>query len=141
MIYSSWDIEQNKLKLVILGHFLPFIFLKTPKIKIFEKWNIFLEILSFYTRATKITIIWCTVSEMQEWDWQNSLSFWAIFCPFTSPTIDPEYQNFEKKMKKMPEDIILLYIMCIIWYMVPKIEGVTDRTFEHFGSFCALSTP
>ena len=36
MIYSSWDIEQNKLKLVILGHFLPFIPLKTPKIKILK---------------------------------------------------------------------------------------------------------
>ena len=24
MIYSSWDIEQNRLKLIILGHFLPF---------------------------------------------------------------------------------------------------------------------
>ena len=33
MIYSSWDIEQNKLKLVILGHFLPFIPLKIPKTK------------------------------------------------------------------------------------------------------------
>ena len=34
MISSSWDIKQNKLKLVILGHFLPFVPLKTPKIKI-----------------------------------------------------------------------------------------------------------
>ena len=30
MIYSSWDKEQNKLKLVILGHVLPFILLKAP---------------------------------------------------------------------------------------------------------------
>ena len=36
MIYSSWDIEQNILKLVILGHFLPFYPLKTPKIKILK---------------------------------------------------------------------------------------------------------
>ena len=40
MIYSSWDIEQNKLKLVILGHFLPFIPLKTSKIKILKNENI-----------------------------------------------------------------------------------------------------
>ena len=33
MIYSSWDIEQNILKLVILGHFLPFYPLKTQKSK------------------------------------------------------------------------------------------------------------
>ena len=36
MIYSSWDIEQNILKLVILGHFLPFYLHKNPKIKILK---------------------------------------------------------------------------------------------------------
>ena len=36
MIYSSWDIELNILKLVISGHFLPFYPLKTPKIKILK---------------------------------------------------------------------------------------------------------
>ena len=40
MIYSSWDIEQNILKLVILGHFLPFYPLQTPKIKILKNENI-----------------------------------------------------------------------------------------------------
>ena len=43
MIYSSSDIEQNKLKLVILGHFLPFIPLKTPKIKILQNEKICLR--------------------------------------------------------------------------------------------------
>ena len=38
MIYSSWNIEQNRLKLVILGHFLPFHPppLKTRKIKFWK---------------------------------------------------------------------------------------------------------
>ena len=36
MIYSSWDIEQNILKLVILGHLLPFYPHKNPKIKILK---------------------------------------------------------------------------------------------------------
>ena len=31
MIYNSWDIEQTILKLVILGHFLPFYLPKKPK--------------------------------------------------------------------------------------------------------------
>ena len=31
MIYSSWYIEHDRLKLVILGHFLPFYPLKTQK--------------------------------------------------------------------------------------------------------------
>ena len=39
--------------------------LKTPKIKIFEKWKNLLEISSFYIHAPKITIIWYIVSEMQ----------------------------------------------------------------------------
>ena len=36
MIYSSWDIEQNILKLVILGHLLPFYPHKNAKIKILK---------------------------------------------------------------------------------------------------------
>ena len=39
---------------------------------------------------------------------------WAIFCPFITPLpppyIDPKNQIFDKKWKKMPGDIILLYI-------------------------------
>ena len=37
MIYSSWDIEHDGLKLVILGHFLPFYSPKHPKKQNFEK--------------------------------------------------------------------------------------------------------
>ena len=48
MICSSWDIEKNILKLVILGQFLPFyIPPKNPQNKKFEKWKNFLEISSF----------------------------------------------------------------------------------------------
>ena len=36
MIYSSWHIEHDRLKLVIYGHFLPFNFPKTQKIKILK---------------------------------------------------------------------------------------------------------
>ena len=31
MIYNSWDIERDRLKLVFLGHFLPFYPPKNPK--------------------------------------------------------------------------------------------------------------
>ena len=55
-------------------------------------------------------------------------SFWAIFCPFTPPPPFPNClinQNFEK-MKKEPEDIIILHIctknydqmMYSFWHMV-----------------------
>ena len=41
-----------------------------------------------------------------EWDRQNILSFWTVFCPFPPP-MDPKNQNFEKKTpKKTPGDII-----------------------------------
>ena len=44
------------------------------------------------------------------------LSFWAIFCPFTSPTNDIEYQNFErkKKRKKCLEILFFYTYMCTI---------------------------
>ena len=51
MIYSSWDIEQNILKFVILGHFLPFYPLKTPTIKILKN-----EKIHHFTHVPKIRI-------------------------------------------------------------------------------------
>ena len=53
IIYSSWDIEQNILTLVILGHFLPFYPFKNPKNQNFEKRKNLLEISSFYTCVPK----------------------------------------------------------------------------------------
>ena len=99
---SSWyDLQFlkqcNRVKQVILGHFCPLIPtpLKSQKIKLL-KWNKFLEI-SFYKFVPKISIIWFMVST--DWDWQNFLSFWAIFCPFTlSPLITPNI-NILKKWK------------------------------------------
>ena len=144
---------------------MPFYLLKNPKNQNFEKWKNLLEISSFYTCVPKITIIWCTVPEIESetdnffcqsgplfalyphhhhpmdpqnvermkkppkdiiilqmfiindshmmygsWDMgcnrQNFLSFWTIFCPFT--TYNPKNQNFEK-IKKPPGDIIILH--------------------------------
>ena len=167
MIYSSWDIEQNILKLVILGHLLPFYPHKNPKIKILKnekicwryhhfthvyqksqsydvqfprfgvrqteffvilghfllfyhsqppknqnfekKWEIFLEILSFYTYM-------CTINEdhMIYGSWnircnrQKFLSFWAIFCPF-SPLTTWKIKILKLK-KTTTGDIIILHI-------------------------------
>ena len=39
MVYSSLDIKQNILKLVILGHLLPFYAYKNPKIKTLKNEN------------------------------------------------------------------------------------------------------
>ena len=54
MIYSSWDMERDGLKLAILDNFLALLLftpLKTRKIKILKKWKKSLEKLSFYTSA------------------------------------------------------------------------------------------
>ena len=83
MIYSSWDIEKNILKLVILGHFLPFYSPKNPKNQNFEKWKKLLEVLSFYTYVPKITIIWCMVPEI----WSETDRTFCYFGPFLFWTI------------------------------------------------------
>ena len=103
-IYCSWDIEQ--LKLVILGHFLPFYSLETPKINILENEKLCWRYHHF-TRVPKIRIIWCMVSEM----WSETD---RIFChsglliALLPPPMVPENQNFEN-MKKTPGDIIILH--------------------------------
>ena len=85
---SSWDVEQNILKLIILGHFLPFNPPKNPKNQNSEKRKNLLEISWFYT---------CTKSHnhmiRSETD-RIFLSFWAIFCLFTTWK-----SNFEKNEK------------------------------------------
>ena len=107
MIYSSWHIAQNILKLVILGHLLPFHPNKNSKIKILKNEKNLLEILLFYTCVPKITITWCTVPE---WDRQNFLSFWAFFCPF-SPLTAGKIKIL--RLKKTSGDIIILHICTI----------------------------
>ena len=62
MIYSSRDIECDRLKLVIMGPFLPFYSTNNPKNQNFEKKR--LEISSFYISVPKIVIICYTVPEI-----------------------------------------------------------------------------
>ena len=141
MIYSSGDIEQNKLKLVILGNFFALYTSKNPKNQNFGKMKKFAGDIIILHTCTKnhnhmIYSFWNA-----EWDWQMFFVILVHFLPFYLPHYWSWISKFWKKMKKMPGDFILLYIMCIILYMVPETEGVTDRNFGHFGRFCALSTP
>ena len=77
MIYISWDTECDRLKLVIMGHFLspPLI---TQEIRILKKWKKLLEISSFYTCAPKNTTIWGTVPEI----WSETDKKFCHFGPF-----------------------------------------------------------
>ena len=85
VIYSSWDLKQNILKLVILGHFFPFYPRKKPQNKKFWKMKKLLQILSFYTCAPKIIMIWCMVLKI----WRatdiifcHSGPFFALLAPY-----------------------------------------------------------
>ena len=102
MIYSSWDIEQNILKLVTLGHFLPFYPLKTQKSK-FWKMKKFAEDIIILHMCTKNHNIWLWFQDT-EWQRHKLLLFWAIFCPFTIPKI----KNLKKKKKKRKKCLEIL---------------------------------
>ena len=99
MIYSSWDIEQNILKLVILGHFLPFYPRKNPKNQNFEKWKNLLETSSFYTCVPKITIIWCMVPEIWSATDRIFCHNGPIFCPPSPFPNGPRESKFSKNKK------------------------------------------
>ena len=98
------QIEYNNF-FVILDCFLPFYPSNNTKNHNFEKWKKILEISSFYIFVSKITIIWYMVPEIRSETERIFLSFWVIYCLFTTPN-DPENQNFEK----MPKNIIFLHI-------------------------------
>ena len=109
MIYSSPDIEQNILKLVILGHFLSFSPLKTPKIKILKKekncWR--------YPHFTShFTYVYQKLQSYDVWSLrygvQQTKFFVTMDCFLFIYPMNPENQNFEK-MKKRPGDIIILH--------------------------------
>ena len=99
IIHSSWDVEQNILKLVILVHFLPFYPQKPLKSKFWK-----MEI-SFYTCEPKITIMYDSWDT--EWDRQNFLSFWVIFCPFNN-TLPPPFPHTTLTILKIKILILIL---------------------------------
>ena len=79
-----------------------------------------------------------------EWDRQNFLSFWVIFCPFhTPPLMIPKIKILKKYEKKKPENIILLY-MCTInedhmIYGSWDIRCNKQKLLSFWAIFCPLS--
>ena len=62
-----------------------------------------------------------------EWDRQNLLSFWAIFCPFTTLTTwETKILKKWKKHLEISSSYTFVPQMKIIWCMVPQIWGRTD---------------
>ena len=115
MIYSSWDIEQNKLKLQILGHFLPFYPPKNLKKSKFWKMEKFAGDTIILHKCTKNHNHMMYSSRDTEWDRQYFLSFRTIF--FAIPPPSP--------LSDTP-------------LLTPQIWSATDRIFCHFGLFFAL---
>ena len=152
MIYSFWDIEQNIIKLVILGHFLPLYTPKSPKIKILKNlktcWRY-----HYFTHVYQKPQYMMYSSWDAEWEKQNFLSFWAISCPFTHPLPlpshlpnDPKRQNFGKKWEKYLEIISFYSFMCTInedhlydiWLLKYKVQ-LTEIFVILGGIFCPFS--
>ena len=93
MIYSYWDIEQNILKLVNLGHFLPFYPPKKPQKSKFWKMKELAGDIIILHMCTK------NHNHMQgSWDteWDRHKIF-VIFCHSVpcQPPDNPENQNFK----------------------------------------------
>ena len=66
MLYCCWDVVRDRCNchFSLWAIFCPFIPLTAQKIKILKKWNIYLEISSFFICVPKIMIRWCTFPEI-----------------------------------------------------------------------------
>ena len=110
MMYGSWDVKYKRQRFfVILGHFCLLTLLTTKKIKILKKQKTS-EILSFYTCAPQMMIIWCMIPEILSTIDRICCHF-RLYFAFLPPN-NPENQNFEK-MKKNPGEIIILNMSTI----------------------------
>ena len=88
IIYSSWEKEPYRLKLVIIGHFLAFCSHKNQKkSKLWKKKGKNLGNIIILHMCTKNHNHMMYGSCGTEWDRQNFLLYWTIFCFFTPLTI------------------------------------------------------
>ena len=140
---SPWDKEQNTLKMVILGHFLPFYPLKTPKIKI-------LKIEKICWRYHHFT---CVYQKPQSYDVAMVPEIWSatdrLFChygPFFA--FLPQKDKILKKWKKHLKIIIILQMFTInnshIIYGFSDIEYNWQNFFvilDHFLHFYPTNNP
>ena len=125
MRYGSCDREWDRI-FSHFGPFCPFAPLTIQIITILKKQKKHLEMLSFYTCVPKIKIMMYTSWNM-ECDRQYTLSFWAIFCPFTPITT---WKIKTSKKTKQNLEISSFYTcvpqITFIWCMVPEIWSMTE---------------
>ena len=140
MISSSWDIKQNKLKLVILGHFLPFVPLKTLKIKILRNEKICWRYNHFTHMHQKLWShdVWFLKYRVRQ------TKFFVIlghFLPFHHPHLMILIIKIKKK-KKCLEVLSFYTYMCTINkdHMIYASWIIRcDRHFRNVVPFFALS--
>ena len=124
--FLRYEVQRTKF-FVILGRSLPFLPRNNPKNQYFEKMK--------KTPGDIIILHRCTINDNHmmygswdtEYDRQNFLSFWTIFCPFIP--LKTRKIKILKKFKKCLEispfytNALKIMIMC---YTVPEIQCVTD---------------
>ena len=141
MIYGSWNTRCNRQK--FFCHFGPFFCPFSP----LTTWKI--KILKLKKTPGHIILDISTINDNQmmygSWDMEGNRHNFVIldcFLPFYPP-MDPENQNFEK-MKKTPEDIIILH-KCTIndnHMMYGSWDMKRDRqNFLSFWTVFCLFTP
>ena len=125
MIYSFWDIECVRLKLVIISDFLSFYtVLKTWKIIILKKWKKIASDIIILHMCTKNHNHMMYASWKMECNRHKFLSFWTIFCRFTTQ-LTPKFKIW-KKCTERPGDIIFLHMCkwrsCDVWFLRYKAQ-------------------
>ena len=129
------------MKLVIIGHFVPFYPLKPPKIKIFKNENICWRYHHFthLHQKSQSYDVWFLRYGVRQTE------FFVImdrFLPFFPP-IDPENQNFEKMKKALSYIIILEMFTINDSHMIYGFSGVdcSRQIFLAFWTVFCLFTP
>ena len=110
-----------------------------PKNQNFEKIGKRLEILSFYTCAARMTIIWCMVPEISSATDIIFLSCWAIFCPFTHPLTTQKIKIL--KNEKTPGGIIILNMSTINENQVIYDSWNVEHNWHNFSLFWTIFWP
>ena len=111
--YDVWFLRCKVQKAEVFCHFGSFLPSDPPnnqKNQNFEKTKNTSEILSFYTCAPQMMIIWCMIPEILSTIDRICCHF-RLYFAFLPPN-NPENQNFEK-MKKNPGEIIILNMSTI----------------------------
>ena len=108
----------------------------TRKLKFGKNVKRRLEILSFYTCAPLIKIIWCMVPEIRNAPDIIFLSYWAIFCPFTP--LRAQKMKISKMKKTLQTSSFYTSVpkIMIICYTFPEIWPNRCNYFLFWAIFC-----